>query len=126
MSPFSWQCQNLCLLSLAFIIDWRVVTIIPNLGEWDLHTLLHEKGAGCLFFNFILGMLCCCVLLLKHENDMRDMKEPSIVIGNSGAPSVTTNAQRQVIRRDMKEPTLVVVNHLAAPSVTTHAQHQVI
>ena len=25
MSPFSWQCQNLCLLSLAFIIDWRVV-----------------------------------------------------------------------------------------------------
>ena len=22
---FSWQCQNLCLLSLAFIIDWRVV-----------------------------------------------------------------------------------------------------
>ena len=27
MSPFSRQCQNLCLLSLAFIIDWRVVTI---------------------------------------------------------------------------------------------------
>ena len=25
MSPFSWQCQNLCLLSLAFIINWRVV-----------------------------------------------------------------------------------------------------
>ena len=25
MSLFSWQCQNLCLLSLAFIIDWRVV-----------------------------------------------------------------------------------------------------
>ena len=26
MSPFSWQCQNLCGLSLAFIIDGRVVT----------------------------------------------------------------------------------------------------
>ena len=26
MSPFSWRCQNFCLLSLAFIIDWRVVT----------------------------------------------------------------------------------------------------
>ena len=26
MSPFSWQCQNLCLLSLTSIIDWRVVT----------------------------------------------------------------------------------------------------
>ena len=25
MRPFSWQCQNLCLLSLAFILDWRVV-----------------------------------------------------------------------------------------------------
>ena len=27
MSPFSWQCQNLCLLNLAFIIDWRVVYV---------------------------------------------------------------------------------------------------
>ena len=25
MSPLSWQCQNLCLLSLVFITDWRVV-----------------------------------------------------------------------------------------------------
>ena len=25
MSPFSWQGQNLCGLSFAFIIDWRVV-----------------------------------------------------------------------------------------------------
>ena len=25
MCPFSWRCQNLCLLSLVFIIDWRVV-----------------------------------------------------------------------------------------------------
>ena len=25
MSPFSWQGQNLCGLSLAFILDWRVV-----------------------------------------------------------------------------------------------------
>ena len=25
MSQFSWQCQNLCRLSSAFIIDWRVV-----------------------------------------------------------------------------------------------------
>ena len=54
------------------------------------------------------------------------MKEPSIVICHSGSPTVTTNAQRQVIGRDMKEPTLVVVDHLAAPSEATHAQHQVI
>ena len=25
MSPFSWQYQNLCFLSLAFITDWKVV-----------------------------------------------------------------------------------------------------
>ena len=27
MSQFSWQGQNLCGLSLAFIIDWRVVLV---------------------------------------------------------------------------------------------------
>ena len=27
MSPFSRQDQNLCLLSLAFIIDWKVVSV---------------------------------------------------------------------------------------------------
>ena len=27
MSPFSWQCQYLSLLSLGFIIDWRVVGV---------------------------------------------------------------------------------------------------
>ena len=27
MSPFLWQCQNLCRLSLAFIIEWRVVPV---------------------------------------------------------------------------------------------------
>ena len=31
MNPFSWQWQNLCLLSLAFIIDWRVVSCILRL-----------------------------------------------------------------------------------------------
>ena len=35
MSPFLWQCQNLCLLSLAFFIDWWVVA--PN--EFSLTTL---------------------------------------------------------------------------------------
>ena len=30
LSLFSWQGQNLCRLSLAFIIDWRVVGMIQN------------------------------------------------------------------------------------------------
>ena len=33
MSPFSWQCQNLCLLSLAFILDWRVVHVTHCISE---------------------------------------------------------------------------------------------
>ena len=33
MSLFSWQCQNLCLLSLAFIIDWKIVYIIHDRGK---------------------------------------------------------------------------------------------
>ena len=39
-----------------------------KLGGVGSSYLLLEKGAGCLFFNFILGMLCCCVLFLIHEN----------------------------------------------------------
>ena len=30
MSPFSWQGQNLCGPSLAFIIDWRVVQLLEG------------------------------------------------------------------------------------------------
>ena len=33
MSPFSWQCQNLCLLILAFITDWRVVNTTSKLDK---------------------------------------------------------------------------------------------
>ena len=36
MSAFSWQCQNLCLRSLAFIIDWRVVSKIWNKFRFGL------------------------------------------------------------------------------------------
>ena len=53
------------------------------------------------------------------------MKEPTLEKNNSAALSVTTNAQRQAIWRDMKELTLEK-NNSAAPSVTTNAQHQAI
>ena len=33
MSLFSWQCQNLCLLSWEFIIDWRVVDCINKMFQ---------------------------------------------------------------------------------------------
>ena len=38
MRPFSWQCQNLYGLSLAFIIDWRVVSALAYVrwnNNWD-------------------------------------------------------------------------------------------
>ena len=47
MSPFSWQCQNLCLLSLAFIINWKVVfsnesQIFPTNGIIKDHKFFHN------------------------------------------------------------------------------------
>ena len=46
MSQFSWQCQNRCLLSLAFIIDWRVV-------EWKYK---HEVTVwNCIFQSKLRG-----------------------------------------------------------------------
>ena len=52
------------------------------------------------------------------------MKEPTLVINHSAAPSVTKNVQHQAIYRHMKEPTLEI-NHSAALNVATNAQHQV-
>ena len=52
------------------------------------------------------------------------MKEPTLVINRSAAPSVTKSVQHQAIYRHMKEPTLEI-NHSAALNVATNAQHQV-
>ena len=43
MRPFSWQCQNLCFMSLAFIIDWKVVLWI-NLPKADSKRALFWNG----------------------------------------------------------------------------------
>ena len=45
MSPFSWQCQNPCRLSLAFIIYWRVVTtlLLVDILQQTI-SILHFKG----------------------------------------------------------------------------------
>ena len=45
MSLFSWQGQNLCGLSLTFILDWRVVTVsdIFDLSIW----VLVKRTSGC-------------------------------------------------------------------------------
>ena len=51
------------------------------------------------------------------------MKEFTLVINHSVAPSVTINAQTKVVLKGMKEPTQVK-NHSAAPSVTINAPDQ--
>ena len=46
MSPFSGQCQNLCLLSLAFIIDWRVVRVNVTFYE------IRERSSRVFIISF--------------------------------------------------------------------------
>ena len=47
------------------------------------------------------------------------MKESTLGINYSAALTVTTNAKHKVIQGGMKEPTLVI-NSSVAPSVTRH------
>ena len=46
--PLSW-CQNLCLLSLAFIIDWRVVVTYISKNVTSIHTGAKDDlmSTGC-------------------------------------------------------------------------------
>ena len=67
MSLFSWQCQNLCLLILAFIRDWRVVAIIwiqyvlhnfrQNLEIYDSKYDLNWEGKEGVFNDDFLAAL---------------------------------------------------------------------
>ena len=43
-SPFSWQCQNLCWLSVAFIVDWRAERKISKRGK------IRQPSIANLFF----------------------------------------------------------------------------
>ena len=48
----------------------------------------------------------------------RVMKEPTLVINYSAAPSVTINAPFQVLWRNIRD-SILVIGHTAAPNVTT-------
>ena len=51
MSQFSWQCQNLCILSLAFITYWKVVCCFRSVSLWksiERHKMRHcYLGSRC-------------------------------------------------------------------------------
>ena len=47
LSPFSWQCQNLCLLSLAFITYWRVVLNLDAKTALKQGHTCHIWGREC-------------------------------------------------------------------------------
>ena len=57
MSLFSWQCQNLCWLSLAFIIDRRVVTGLGFVIQ--IKNFLQSNGKG--------EKVCQCPCLLHSS-----------------------------------------------------------
>ena len=60
MSPFSWQCQNLCLLSLAFIIDWRVVSVAVGSFLWANSILFNTSHVVIGYMrNFFKNLLLC-------------------------------------------------------------------
>ena len=50
MSPFSWQGQNLCGLSLAFIVDWRVVVSM----EWSRNSTSPRPRISTDLFHGVL------------------------------------------------------------------------
>ena len=62
MSPFSWQCQNLCLLSLAFIIDGRVVKLIKTYRHLLSRTRLRS------FTGFFFGRFSATVTNSSWRN----------------------------------------------------------
>ena len=71
--PFSQQCQNLCLLNLAFIIDWKVVNV-PSQNK----TIFSEKwgkrinpsyvsNGVCMQVPQILFVTCNCVARSDYQ-----------------------------------------------------------
>ena len=79
ISPFSWQWQNLCWLSLVFIIDWRAV-FLYNFEPFSvfIHSrpFLKTYGMGQLFqiylsFNYSAFIFWNVGMFLKILLDVR-------------------------------------------------------
>ena len=61
MIPFSWQCQNLCLLGLIFIIDWRVVDIT------DVASIVCSVEFSVILFLYLYFLpFFACLPCLSH------------------------------------------------------------
>ena len=63
MSPFTWQGQNLCGLSLAFILDWRVVKWVHNPPNFPIYRSDRTK---------FWWYLTCSEVRADHENVLFD------------------------------------------------------
>ena len=69
------------------------------------HVVQHQKLKGPQCWK---GARDSVFLLGFAKNNVKNMKEPTLVINHSIAPSVTTSVQHKAIWRAMKEPTTVI------------------
>ena len=74
MCPFSWQYQNLCLLSLAFIIDWRVVPKFASVDLYFTHSFTYPDSKGLTFPISVLRLFQVQVLAFRFR-DMESAEE---------------------------------------------------
>ena len=93
MSPFSWQGQNLCGLSLAFIRDRRVVGLIfENLENWKSDFPKIWKSLP-VEMNALSGLLCLMTpsSIVLPTQPVKPCHQPSETISAKATPASTAD-----------------------------------
>ena len=76
MSLFSWQCQIPCRLSLAFIIDWRVVARNTDLRRRSVLILKLEFEPVCQVSEVP-------DIVLEHQDDLFGGRDALVALAGS-------------------------------------------
>ena len=92
---------HLAVLAVDVAIPW-----FPK--KCPYHVVQHQKLKGKQRPRCWKGARDSVFLLGLAKNNVKNMKEPTLVISHSIAPSVTTSVQHKAIWRAMKEPTTVI------------------
>ena len=70
MSPFSWQGQNLlCGLSLAFILEWRVVLYVISECSKGIEIERHQMIITTACIKILLGWIIICFSRAGRTNE---------------------------------------------------------
>ena len=83
MNLFSWQCQILCWLSLAFIIDWRAVPCYMLwMGAWKLGEATSQQVILQSHLNFphLLKLLTSRNFLVKIDKQSNFWWRPLVLM----------------------------------------------